>query len=115
MAQGILASDDTIQKNPQLIQKLVRATIKGMKDIMADPKAATAVYVKHVPAHAGKEASILKTFELYNKYVYAAQKTPGVMDETRLGELQKFYVDNGVVPKASALKDLYTNKFVQAK
>jgi NitT/TauT family transport system substrate-binding protein len=59
MAQAILASDETIQKNPQLIQKLVRATIKGMKDIMSDPKAATAVYVAHVPAHKGKEASIL--------------------------------------------------------
>ena len=30
MAQSILASDETIQKNPQLIQKLVRATIKGL-------------------------------------------------------------------------------------
>ena len=38
MAQAILASDETIQKNPQLIQKLVRATLKGMKDIMANPK-----------------------------------------------------------------------------
>lgn len=115
MAQAILASDETIEKNPQLIQKLVRATIKGMKDIMADPKAATTAYVNHVPTHKGKEASILKTFELYNKYVYAAQKMPGQMDEARLGELQKFYVDNGVVPKATPLKDLYTNKFVQAK
>ena len=35
--------------------------------------------------------------------------------DSRLGELQKFYVDNGVVPKATPLKDLYTNKFVQAK
>jgi len=115
MAQAILASDDTIQKNPQLIQKLVRATLKGMKDIMSDPKAATAAYVKHVPAHQGKEASILKTFELYNKYVYAAQKVPGTMDETRLGELQKFYVSNGIVPKEMPLKDLYTNQFVTAK
>ena len=40
MAQAIVASDDTIQKNPQLVQKLVRATLKGMRDIMADPKAA---------------------------------------------------------------------------
>lgn len=115
MAQAILASDETIQKNPQLIQKLVRATIKGMKDIMADPKAATAVYVAHVPAHKGKEASILKAFEMYNQYVYAKQKVPGQMDETRLGELQKFYVDNGVVPKAAPLKDLYTNQFVSGK
>ena len=74
MAQAILASDDTIEKNPQLIQKLVRATLKGMKDIMADPKAATKVYVEHVPAHKGKDASILKAFEMYNQYVYAAQK-----------------------------------------
>lgn len=115
MAQAILASDETIQKNPALIQKLVRATIKGMKDIMADPKAATAVYVNAVPVHKGKEASIQKTFELFNKYVYANQKQAGLMDEARLGELQKFYVSNGIVPTAVPLKDLYTNQFVTGK
>jgi NitT/TauT family transport system substrate-binding protein len=73
------------------------------------------VYVKHVPVHTGKEASILKAFELYNKYVYAGQKVPGQMDEARLGELQKFYVGNGVVAKEATLKDLYTNQFVLGK
>lgn len=115
MAQAILASDETIQKNPQLIQKLVRATMRGMKDIMTDPKAAAAVYVKQVPLYKGKEASILQAFEMYNKYVYAGQKVPGQMDEARLGELQKFYVSNGVVQQAAPLKDLYTNQFVNAK
>ena len=115
MAQAILASDDTIQKNPQLIQKLVRATVRGMKDIMSDPKAAAAVYARHVPVYKGKEATILATFEMYNKYVYAGQKVPGQMDEARLAELQKFYVNNGVVQKEAPLKDLYTNQFVNAK
>jgi len=86
-----------------------------MKDIMADPKAATQVYVDHVPAHKGKEASILKAFQMYNQYVYAAQKVPGQMDESRLADLQKFYVTNGVVPKEVPVKDLYTNKFVMSK
>jgi NitT/TauT family transport system substrate-binding protein len=112
MAQAILASDETIQKNPQLIQKLVRATLKGMRDIMANPKDAAAVYVKHVPVHQGKEASMQKTFEMFNQYVYAKQKVPGLMDEARLAELQKFYVTNGVVPKEVPVKDLYTNQFV---
>lgn len=115
MAQAILAADETIKKNPQLIQKLVRATLKGMKDIMADPKEAAKVYVKHVPAHTGKEASIEKVFAMYNKYVYANQKVPGTMDEERLDTLQKFYVANGVVPQAAPLKDLYTNQFVGGK
>lgn len=113
MAQAILASDETIQKNPQLIQKLVRATLKGMKDIMTDPKGSMAIYVKHVPMHQGKEGTILRTFEMYNKYVYAAQKVPGEVDEARLAELQKFYVGNGVVPRETPVKELYTNQFVK--
>jgi NitT/TauT family transport system substrate-binding protein len=115
MAQAILASDETIQKNPQLIQKLVRATLKGMRDIMSNPKEAARVYVEAVPVHKGKEASIEAMFGMYNKYVYQAQKVPGTMDEVRLAELQKFYVANGVVPNASPVKDLYTNQFVSAK
>ena len=115
MAQAILASDDTIEKNPELIRKLVRATLKGMKEIMANPKEAARIYVAHLPAHKGKEALMERTFEYFNKYVYANQKVPGAMDEARLGELQKFYVSNGVVPREVPLKDLYTNKFVAAK
>ncbi len=115
MAQAIVASDETIQKNPQLVQKLVRATLKGMRDIMANPKEAARAYVDHVTVHKGKEASIEQTFAMYNKYVYLNQKVPGMMDEARLAELQKFYVANGVVPAAAPLKDLYTNQFVSAK
>ena len=119
-AQDLAAALDNIFNHPnvgpfiakQLIQKLVRATLRGMRDIMADPKAATVAYVNHLPVHKGKEASIQKVFELYNKYVYAGQKVPGTMDEARLGELQKFYVNNGVVPKETPLKELYTNQFV---
>ncbi len=112
MAQAILAADDTIQKNPELIRKLVRATLRGMRDIMANPKAAAEAYVAHVPVHKGKEASIQQAFELYNRFVYADQKVPGMMDEERLAALQTFYVDNGVVPKAAPVRDLYTNQFV---
>jgi NitT/TauT family transport system substrate-binding protein len=112
MAQAILASDDVIAKKPELIQKLVRATLKGMRDIMVDPKAATDVYVKHVTAHRGKEASILQTFEFYNRYVYANQAVPGTMDEERLKDLQKFYVANDIVQREVPLRDLYTNQFV---
>ena len=112
MAQAILVSDKTIAENPQLVQKLVRATLKGMKDIMANPKQAAVEYVAAMPQHKGKETTIEKTFEMYNKYVYANQKVPGTMDEARLGELQKFYVGNAIVPKEVPLKDLYTNQFV---
>jgi NitT/TauT family transport system substrate-binding protein len=113
MAQAIIASDDTIQKNPQLIQKIVTATLKGMKDIMADPAGAAADFIKATPELAGKEALVTLSFQLYNKYVYGGQKVLGEMDEARLSALQDFYVKEGLVKSKTAVKDLYTNQFIK--
>ena len=113
MAQAIIASDDTIKNNPQLIQKVVRATLKGMKDIMADPAAAAVDFVKATPELAGKEDFVTLSFKLYNQYVYGGQKVLGEMDEARLMALQDFYAKEGLIKSKTALKDLYTNQFVQ--
>ncbi|MGH6631464.1 MAG: ABC transporter substrate-binding protein, partial [Burkholderiales bacterium] len=113
MAQAILASDDMIQKRPELIRKLVRATLKGMDDIMKDPKSAARDYVNAVPQHKGKEAYIEEVFGLYNTYVYPGQRVLGAMDPERLAAVQQFYLKEGIVPKETPVKDLYTNQFVQ--
>lgn len=114
MAQAILASDDMIKNKPDLIQKLVRATLRGMRDIMKDPKAAAAVYVQAVPQHKGKEAAIERTLTMYRDLVYANQKVPGQIDAARLATVQKFYVSEGIVAKETPVADLYTNQFVSA-
>src|SRR5579872_5502748 len=113
MAQAILVSDETIKTKPELVRKLVRATIKGMTDIMADPVAAAQVYVKAVPQHQGQEAQMARVFELYDKYVYAGQKIPGEIDGKRLAAVQDFYVKQGIVPKATPVNELYTNQFIK--
>jgi NitT/TauT family transport system substrate-binding protein len=113
MAQAILVSDETIAKRPELVRKLVRATLKGMQDIMKDPAAAARDYANAVAQHKGKEAGVEAVFKLYNEYVYPGQKTLGAMDADRLAAVQKFYVKEGIVPKETPLNDLYTNQFVQ--
>ena len=113
MAQAIVVSDETIQKNPELVRKLVRATLKGMKAVMDDPAAAAADYVKAVPEHAGKEAEMTAILKAYAELVYPGQKVLGEMDEARLSALQDFYLSQGIVQQKSNVKDLYTNQFVQ--
>ena len=113
MAQAIIAADDVIKKNPALIKKLVTATLKGMKDIMADPDGAAVDYVKAVPQHEGKEKAMAAVFRLYDKYVYPGQKVVGAVDEARLSALQDFYLKQGVISSKTPVKDLYTNQFVQ--
>jgi NitT/TauT family transport system substrate-binding protein len=113
MAQAIIASDETIKKNPELIQRVVRATLKGMKDIMTDPAAAAVDFVKATPELAGKEDFVTLSFQLYNKYVYGGQTVLGEMDEERLSALQDFYAKEGLIKSKTAVKDLYTNQFVK--
>jgi NitT/TauT family transport system substrate-binding protein len=113
MAQVVIASDTVIKEKPELIRKLVRATIHGVQDIMADPKGAAVDYVKAVPQRAGQERQMGLVFEQYNKYVYAGQAKLGVMDVKRLAALQDFYVKQGIVEKATPIADLYTDEFVQ--
>jgi NitT/TauT family transport system substrate-binding protein len=113
MAQAILASDDVIKKRPDLVRKIVRATLHGLSDIMKDPKGAVADYIAAVPAHKGREAFVEETFKLYNTYVYPGQSVLGAMDRERLVALQKFYVDQGIVQKESPVNELFTNEFVQ--
>jgi len=113
MAQAIVASDDAIKEKPDLIRKLVRATIHGVKDIMTDPAAAARDYVKAVPQRQGQERQMTRVFQLYDQYVYPGQAKLGVMDEARLAALQAFYLKEGIIEKATPVKELYTNQFVE--
>jgi len=113
MAQVVVASDDMIKKRPDLIKKLVQATLHGWEDIQKDPDGAAVDYVKAVPQRAGQEKAMARVFKLYKEYVYPGQSKPGVIDEKRLTALQDFYLKQGIIEKETPVKELYTNQFVQ--
>jgi len=112
MAQAMLAFDAVIAQRPDLIRRLVRATLSGMNDSMDDPQSAARDYVAAVPQRAGQEPQMAEVFRLYDKYVYAGQQTLGEMDKKRLASLQDFYVRQGIVERAVPVADLYTDEFV---
>ena len=111
MAQAILASDDAIKNHPQVVRGVVQATLQGMRDIIADPRAAV-TFAKAVPAYAGKEDSLEKVFKLYVEHVYANQSVLGHIDPARLDKVRQFYVSEGIVSQEPKLDELYTNQFV---
>jgi len=112
MAQAILASDKTIKERPDFVRKLVRATLRGMTDIIADPAGATADFIKAAPENAGREKTVQSIFEFYKQYVYRGQPKPGFIDRERLAKLQEFYVAQQIAQKAVPVDDLFTNQFV---
>ena len=114
MAQAILASDDIIAKRPEVVKKFVRATLKALREVMANPEQASKDYVAAVPQHAGKEKVMEGIMVRYNTLVYKTANPAdlGKFDEARLAKVQKFYVDSGIVQTAVPIADTYTNAFV---
>jgi NitT/TauT family transport system substrate-binding protein len=113
MAQAIAASDDMIKQKPDMIRKFVRASLRGMKDIMDNPEKTADEFVSFVPEWKGKEGGVKFAFNMYAKSVYPGQKALGEMDEARLTKLQDFYLAKGFIQKATPVAELYTNEFVK--
>ncbi len=113
MAQGIAVSDDMIKKNPEMIRKFVRASLRGMKDVMDNPDQAAVDFVKFVPEWQGKENEVKVALNYYAKLVYPGQKQLGEVDVERLTKLQDFYLEKGFIQKKSPVAELYSNEFIK--
>ena len=92
MAQAIAASDQIIKDKPDMVRAFVKAALHGMKDIMDDPNAAAADFVKFVPEWTGKEDQVKEAFAYYDKLIYPGQKELGAVDPERMAKLQDFYL-----------------------
>lgn len=112
MPQAILASEKMIATRPDVVRRFVRATLKAVKDIMADPAAAAEDYVKAVPANADRLPEMKRTLQLYATMVYPGQKRLGEMDGERFSKLQDFYLKEKIIDSRTDPKDLFTNAFV---
>lgn len=112
MAQAILASDQTIAKRPAVVRSFVRATLRALRDIMADPDRAAADYVAAVPAHRGEDALVAKVLTSYARDVFPGQRHLGEIDASRLAAVAAFYVEAGIVENAVPVASLYTNAFI---
>ena len=113
MAQAVAASDQIIKDKPELVRAFVKAALRGMKDIMDDPNAAAADFVKFVPEWNGKEDQVKEAFAYYDKLIYPGQKQLGEVDSERVARLQDFYLAKGIIEKKSPVDDLYTNQFIK--
>ncbi|AKO99912.1 ABC-type nitrate/sulfonate/bicarbonate transport system, periplasmic component (plasmid) [Marinovum algicola DG 898] len=115
MAQAIIASDDTIEERPEVVQGFVEAVLRGLRDISADPAAAAADYVSFVPQHSENLAGIEAILQAYAELIYPeGENQPlGSFDPARIKAVQDFYVDAGLVRTAVPVDELYTNEFIK--
>lgn len=112
--QAIIASDQFIEEHPEQIEGFVRATLRAVEDIVADPAVAAQEFAGFVEQHAENVDQVERIMRFYVENVYAKMEglPLGAFNEEQLLQIQDFYLANDIVTSAVPIQDVYTNQFV---
>ena len=115
MAQAILSSDATIEKRPVALRAFVQATLRALRDCIADPDTSAKDYVAAMPVHQGEEAFFRDVIVTYARLVYRTE--PGIplgaFDPAGMDSVRSFFLQHDIIARDVKVQDLYTNRFVE--
>ena len=112
----LAASDKAVKENPELVRKVVRATLKGIQDTINDPKGAFEESLKQVPEAGSAENRDLqmKVLEETIKLMQPAANQPlGWTDPELWSATQDFLLEAKLIPQEGDVNTMFTNEFIQ--
>lgn len=114
VANGLLTNEKTVQENPDLVRRMVRATLRGLEEAAAHPDEAYEICKKYVEnlAQADEKTQrkvLASSIELW-------QLDPlGYSDPQGWENMQDLMLQMGLLQKPLDLSKVYTNEFVVEK
>jgi NitT/TauT family transport system substrate-binding protein len=113
VSNGIITNDETVQKDPQLVQGVVHAFLRGLRDTLSDPQTALDATLKYVPEAGG--ANRLQTEAILKASIELWQgEDLGVSHRADWEASQTFMQKAGLIEQATDVDKLFTNQFVSA-
>lgn len=113
VANGLITNEKTIQENPDLVRRMVRATLRGLRDTLANPAEAFDITLKAVP-EAAKTADAQRA-TLDASIAFWQSDQPGKSDPTAWQTSATFMQDVGLIPAAIDVSKAFTNDFIPPK
>jgi NitT/TauT family transport system substrate-binding protein len=110
VSNGIVTTEDTYHNEPQVVRSFVQATLKGLKDVIADPAGAVETSKAYIPGltNTAETLTILKaTIPLWQ-----SSKQPGYNDEATWQSMEQFMVAEKMIAPVHDLSQAYTNQTV---
>jgi NitT/TauT family transport system substrate-binding protein len=119
---NLFATQSFIDKNPDVIAKIGRATAKATVFLMTNPEAAVRVFWRQYPDRAPKDLNDPKALQndlaIIKAEIHemAADELPvnfqwGSQDAATFGKIQAYLADAGQISKPIAPTDFFTNTF----
>ncbi len=113
-SNGIITNDKTIAEQPELVQALVDALLRGLVDTLADPDAAFEISLQAVPEAGGTQAAVSRAiFDESLKLWQAAPADLGRSDPEAWANAAIFMQQMGLIQTAVDAETLFTNEFIR--
>lgn len=111
-ANGIITNETTIQDNPDLVRRMVKATLRGIKDTIANPDEAYEISKKYVETLASADEKIQKDV-LATSIKSWMTEPPGFSENSAWENMQKVLLDMGLLSKPLELDKAFSNEFIK--
>ena len=112
-SNGLITSEKVIAENPELVQKMTTALLKGIRDTLASPDEAFAASLRAVPEAGGENEAINRAiFDASLDIWQATTEELGRTDAAAWQEAAEFMLKMGLISRAVPVEGIFTNEFV---
>lgn len=110
ISNGIVTTEETYHNQPEVVRNFVQATLKGLKDVIADPSGAVETSKSYIPgmSNTTETLAILKaTIPLWQ-----GSKQLGYNDGATWQSMEQFMTAEKMISPVADLTQAYTNQTV---
>jgi NitT/TauT family transport system substrate-binding protein len=111
-SNGILTNDNTLKNDPDLVRRMVQATLRGLADTINDPDQAYEISKKYVEGLASADPAVQKQV-LSTSIEFWKATSLGYTQPSAWENMQKVLLQMGLLKQPVDLSKAYTNQFIE--
>lgn len=111
VSNGLITNETVIQEDPDLVRRLVRATLRGVDYAITHPDETFAISRQAVPEITDDDAPTQRAVLEASIDLWRSDQ-PGVSDPQAWSDSAEFMLETGLIETPVDVETLYTNEFV---
>lgn len=111
-SNGLITNETTIAENPDLVRRMVQATLKGIADTLADPDEAYEISKKYVEGIDQADQTVQKEI-LAASIEFWKTEYPGLSNPNAWENMLDVLIGMGLIIDRLDINEAYTNEFVE--